>query len=639
MSPAPVPLEPTPQFVRIELAHDLPGIVAGVLQPSVMFVLRVESELPPDLSGRLERAFPRPPGPAAAGDAPAGHRLAEHIGSIAVDLLSRQGMPIFSPAVVARLDATALRLMVPTVPGVHALTRLLVAEVVKAVDAALTTGQVHVPGESLRAVMQLIRRQAPSGKNTLPMLVTANRLGIPWDRVHGNVYSLGQGSKARWFDSSLSDRTPSISVQLAQLKHATAAVLRRHWLPVPRHQLVRNEAEALAAAEKIGFPVVVKPANLDRGIGVAAGLRDADGVARAYRAAARHSQLILVEKHVEGRDHRIHVFEGEVFRVRHRIPGGVTGDGNSTVEQLLQTLNADPRRGAPGSHAELIRIDLDEEALDLLRERRLEPGHVPAAGEFVQLRRIANVSVGGVSVPVPIDDVHADNLALARRAVAALKLDLAAVDLLIPDIRRSWLEVGAAICEVNARPQFGADAPQWLFKRIFAGQGRIPVVAVLGDCRTGGWTDRLRARVQAAGTRLGFSDASGTWIGGERVPSAQPTDAFQGCRFLVADERIDAIVIGADRSLLAHGLPTDRYDALVVTGAGSMPMAEYGSLAHRISRHSQQVMFETGTDGWRTLRDKLPCDDCTEATADAIVERLSTLLTAPATRDGGRPVL
>ena len=123
------------------------------------------------------------------------------------------------------------------------------------------------------------------------------------------------------------------------------------------------------------------------------------------------------------------------------------------------------------------------------------------------------------------------------------------------------------------------------------------------------------------------------------MPSAQPTDAFQGCRFLVADERIDAIVIGADRSLLAHGLPTDRYDALVVTGAGSMPMAEYGSLAHRISRHSQQVMFETGTDGWRTLRDKLPCDDCTEATADAIVERLSTLLTAPATRDGGRPVL
>ena len=630
-------IEPTPQFVRIELAHDLPGIVAGVLQPSVMFVLRVESELPPDLSTRLGRAFPRPPGQSSAGDAPAQHRLAERIGSIAVELLKHQGLPIFSPAVVARLDATALRLVVPTVPGVHALTRQLVAEVVKAVDAALATDPAQAPGEPLRAVLQLIRRQAPSGKNTLPMLVTANRLGIPWDRVHGNVYSLGQGAKARWFDSSLSDRTPGISVQLAQQKHAAAAVLRRHWLPVPRHQLVRSEDEALAAAAKIGFPVVVKPANLDRGIGVAAGLRDADSVARAYRAAVRHSQLILVEKHAEGRDHRIHVFEGEVFRVRHRIPGGVTGDGNSTVEQLLQALNADPRRGAPGSHAELIRIDLDQEALDLLRERRLEPAQVPAAGEFVQLRRIANVSVGGVSLPVAIDDVHPDNLALATRAVAALKLDLAAVDLLIPDIRRSWLEVGAAICEVNARPQFGADAPQWLFNRIFAGQGRITVVAVVGDCRPGGWTDRLRARVQAAGTRLGFSAASGTWIGHERVPSAQATDVFQGCRFLVGDERIDAILIGADRSLLAHGLPTDRYDALVVTDPGAMPVAEYTQLAYRISRHSTRVIFETGADGWRTLRDRMHCDDCTEATADAVVERLATLLTEPAMPGARRP--
>jgi len=307
--------------------------------------------------------------------------------------------------------------------------------------------------------------------------------------VANNVYCFGQGAKSRWFDSSLTDDTPAISVRLAKQKNVCAAILRRHGLPVPRHHLASDEVRAVAAAESIGYPVVVKPADQDRGIGVAAGLVNAAQVVRAFVEASRHSKAVLVEKHVDGGDYRVHVFQGEVYKVRHRIPGGVVGDGRSSVAELLQSLNSDPRRGPPGTDSKLFRIDLDTEALELLQERQLGTDSVPQEGTFVQLRRIANVSVGGVSLPVDLSQVHPDNLALARQAVRALKLDLAAVDLLIRDIGRSWRDVEAGICEVNAQPQFGVDAPEWLFTRFFPGQGRIPMIAVVGDCGCASWME------------------------------------------------------------------------------------------------------------------------------------------------------
>ncbi len=617
--------ESGPKPIAIEALRHVAGVSTGMLQPSVVVVLRFQDNLPSHLCQQIDAIFPGTPKLERAEKGTLrNYELARKIGDVVTHLLKQQGMPIFATALIARLDPAAYCVSIPSVTGLHDLTRALVSEVVNAANDAMKSSLPGAPTERFRTLTQAVRRQAPRGKNTLPMLVAAHRLGIPWDRLHGNIYQFGYGARARWFDSSISDRTSSIAVQLAKNKQATAAVLRRHWLPVPRHQPVRSEDEALSVAEAMGFPVVVKPANLDRGVGVATRLRDAESVRRAYQAARRHSEQILLEEHVEGKDHRLHVLEGEVYRVRHRIPGGVTGDGISTVEQLLDALNADPRRGLPGSSSELIRIDLDDEALTLLREQAREAASVPATGEFVQLRRIANVSVGGVSMPVRLEDVHPDNIELAVRAVAALKLDLAAVDLLIPDIRRSWVDGGAAICEVNAQPQFGSDAPEWIFGRYFQAQGRIPIVMVVGECPDGGWVDQLRSRVQESGTRMGYCDRAGTHVGKDLVPSAQAMSVFQGCRFLIEDHRIEAILAIADSSLLEHGLPTDRFDALVLTDAGGV--TDFERLAPFVARHATRVFCDTSTQSWLAVRQTLKCEGCIEASQGDIVDQLGRLL-------------
>jgi cyanophycin synthetase len=186
---------------------------------------------------------------------------------------------------------------------------------------------------------------------------------------------------------------------------------------------------------------------------------------------------------------------------------------------------------------------------------------------------------------VAMEDVHPDNLALAVRAVAALKLDLAAVDFLIPDIRKSWFDVGAAICEINAQPQFGAGAPEWLFARIFQAQGRIPVVAVAGEA---GWIDQVRVQARALGVRLGYACAAGTWVGETQVSRPLAGGVFQGVTLLVSDGTVDAILAVADSEFGSRGLPLDRLDAAVRARPGAA--RNHAEVSEAIARVSALVL-------------------------------------------------
>jgi len=560
--------------LRIEAVRDFAGRSRWIGQPSVCAVLRLRPGFEPEAMLDRMTAEARAlgedlkPGEAEV----ASVRIAAGVSTLASDLMLRAGIPVLTSPFVEEMADGASRIWLPTVRDAHHATRKLLESLVQLLDAAARLRPTGALAEQARVALDALRAHAPRGDNTLPMLTTAVGMGIPWERVIGNVYRLGQGSQARWLRSSTTDRTPNIAVSLATNKHLAGELLRRLNLPVARRLLVRSEREAIGAAQAIGYPVVVKPADRARGMGVSARLRTAGEVAAAFRLARACSELILLEEHVHGEDHRLHVFEGEVYRVRHRIPGGVTGDGYSNIEKLLENLNADPRRKPAGKGRDLVRIDLDEEALAMLAEAGLSPDSVPAAGRFVRLRRIANVSVGGVSLPVELSAVHPDNLDLAVRAVRALKLDLAAVDLLIPDIRASWMDGGAAICEVNAQPQLGADAPAWLFQRMFPDQGRIPIVAIVGHGLPD-WVHAARVTVQRCGVRLGYCDREGTWLNARRMTKALPGAIYQGFESLLSDTQVDAILLQADESLLEHGLPTDRFDALIST-KGEWPASD-----------------------------------------------------------------
>lgn len=408
------------------------------------------------------------------------------------------------------------------------------------------------------------------GFNPLHFLTAAFELGIPWTSLGGNLFQLGNGARSRWIDSSFTDATPAISSRLARNKAKAAAFLRGGGVPVPDHLSARNPDEAVRCAERLGYPVVVKPADRDGGKGVKANLRTAGAVRKAFVLAYAISRNVLVEKHVRGRDYRIQVVGGEVQGVIERVPGGVTGNGVDTVRILLEHQNEE-RRTATDDRRYLHAMTFDEEAAEQLEDQGLDWNAVPVAGRFVRLRGASNVASGGVPLPVPLELTHRDNLALAIRAARVLRLDVAGIDLLIPDIAASWLECGAHICEVNAQPQmFTTMHKPMLVSLMNGGDGRIPVVIVIaGDLAEATVGRDVQHRLLARNLNAGLVFGSEVWIGAEQI-SRQSSGSLAGGRMLCHDPAVEAMVICVtDDQVLRGGWPVDRCDVLLVAGMQS----------------------------------------------------------------------
>ena len=370
-----------------------------------------------------------------------------------------------------------------------------------------------------------IQKHRPEGVNTFRFLKVAHEQNIPVRRFMPDVYCFGIGARSRWLQSTITDRTPALACRFAANKFLAASLLRGAGLPAAVHALAKSAGEAIKLANRIGYPVVVKPADQKQGKGVSTYLTTDAGVASAYEKAITLSKLILVEKHVERTDYRMTVVNGRVVRITEHRPFGVVGDGKHTIAQLVEIAKATPRYQQEARERGKSLIDIDEEAMKLLDAQTLGTGSVPAQDQYVRLRRLGNISTGSTSHRVDDKDIHPDNHSLAERAAAALRLDVAGVDAIFPDISRSWLETGAHICEVNAQPQFGPSASRELLPELLGGDGRIPVMIVIGRGQGVDWT-QLRNR-PSNGMRLGFASIDGVWLGEDQLTGRLRT-AFEG---------------------------------------------------------------------------------------------------------------
>ena len=183
-------------------------------------------------------------------------------------------------------------------------------------------------------------------------------------------------------------------------------------MPTPCGRPVKDADDAWAAALEIGVPVVVKPLDGNQGRGVATNLTTAEQVAKAYEAARQESESILVEKFILGHDYRLLVVGDRVVAAARREPAQVLGDGMHTVAQLVDQVNADPRRGE--HHATVLsKIKLDAIALAVLADQGFTPETVPPAGTVVLIRRNANLSTGGTAIDVT-ERVHPARGGLGR---------------------------------------------------------------------------------------------------------------------------------------------------------------------------------------------------------------------------------
>jgi cyanophycin synthetase len=460
--------------------------------------------------------------------------------------------------------------------------------------------------EEKERLIRFAQRRA-LGPSTSALVRAAEARDIPWLRL--NEYSLIQFGHAcfqKRIQATVTSETRHIAVDIASDKELTNEILRDLGLPVPQQTAVHGPGDAVRAARRIGYPVVVKPLNANHGRGVSLDLREDSQVEVAYEKAREHSRTVLVETFVDGFDHRLLVVDGVLIAAAKRVPGHVVGDGEHTIEELLEIVNADPRRGI-GHEKVLTRIDLDHQARRLLDLRRLEPSSVPPDGDIVYLRSTGNLSTGGTAVDVT-DVVHPDVREMAVRAAAAIGLDVAGVDFLTSDISKSFHDVGGAICEVNAAPGFRMHtAPTEGPPRDVAGPvmdmlfppgtpTRVPIASITG---TNGKTTTARMLAhlfKMAGRRVGLSSTDGVYMDGMRTVAGDMTGPTSA-RMVLRDPTVEVAVLETARGgLLRAGMGYRKCNVGVVLNVAADHLGLRGIGTLEELAEVKRIVVEVATD-------------------------------------------
>ena len=467
--------------------------------------------------------------------------------------------------------------------------------------------------EAAIAELRTLDEDERLGPSTGCIVEAAVARGIPYRRLtRGSMVQFGWGSRQRRIQAAELDATSAVSESIAQDKDLTKKLLHAAGVPVPHGRPVASAEEAWAVAQQIGLPVVVKPQDGNQGKGVTVNIVDRAHLDGAFAAAAEYGE-VMVEQSLPGSDFRLLVVGDKLVAASRRDPPQVTGDGEHTVRELVDMVNADPRRG-DGHATALTKIRFDDIAIARLAVQGLEPDSVPKKGQRVILRNNANLSTGGTATDVT-DDVHP---AIAAHAVAAAQmvgLDICGVDLVSETVLKPLEQQRGGIVEVNAAPGLRMHLSPSYGKARNVGQaivdtlygagedGRIPVVAVTG---TNGktTTTRLIAHLfTAAGLRVGMTNTDGVYVEGRQIDSGDCSGP-RSARNVLMHPDVDAAVFETARGgMLREGLGFDQCQVAVVTniGAGDHLGLNYITTVEDLAVLKRVIVQNVATSGYAVL--------------------------------------
>ena len=458
------------------------------------------------------------------------------------------------------------------------------------------------------------------GPSTASLVKAAEERDIPWIRLNNqSLVQFGHGKHQQRIQATITSQTKHIAVEISCDKEDTHNMLNDLGLPVPQQRVVYSPTEAVRAARRIGFPVVVKPLDGNHGRGVSINLTEDAQIETAFAEARAQSKsrAILVESFVTGMDHRMLVVNNELVAVAKRVPGHVVGDGKSTIAELVEVVNSDPRRGI-GHEKVLTNLELDAQAERLMQEAGYTEATVLPEGQTFFLRSTANLSTGGTAIDMT-DVCHPDNKDMAERTIKAVGLDVGGVDFLTSDITKSYKDIGGAIVEVNAAPGFRMhvapsegtprDVSGKVLEMLFptGAQSRIPIGAITG---TNGktTTSRMLAHImKSSGKIVGMTSTDGVYVDGKLSVKGDMTGPASA-QMVLRDPSVDFAVMETARGgLVRSGLGYQRCDvsACLNVAADHLGMGGINTLEELAV--VKRVVVETATDTVVLNADDLHC--------------------------------
>ena len=447
--------------------------------------------------------------------------------------------------------------------ALHAARDLVMAAIEdRPYDVATTVEQLHALAD-----------EHYLGPSTASIVDAADDRSIPAIRLNdGNLVQLGYGARQRRIWTAETDRTSAIAEGISRDKDLTKQLLQACGVPIPEGRLVKDPEDAWEAACEIGVPVVVKPSDGNHGRGVFTNVMTREEVESAWRVAIEEGSGVIVERFVQGTEHRLLVVGGRLVAAARGEPALVTGNGRSTVTELIDLqLNSDPSRGSTGDRP-LNFVRIDSSARMELARQGFDADSVPPAGIRLLIQRNGNVAIDVT------DRVHPSIARAVETAADVVGLDIAGIDLVIEDISRPLAEQRGAIVEVNAGPGLlmhlkpSAGTPQPVGAAIVGhlfpdgDSGRIPVVGIAGTRSGAAIAQLVAGLLRLAGKRTGLACGDGLYVDARRIAPGHCANRESAQRLLMNRHVEAAVIENSGETIVSEGLAYDRCQVGVVTG-------------------------------------------------------------------------
>jgi cyanophycin synthetase len=439
-------------------------------------------------------------------------------------------------------------------------------------------GQTTIDIDQMITELKVLREDDMLGPSTLSIVEEAQSRGIPFRRLNNDSYiQLGYGAYQKRIQATMSSQTSAIAVEVADEKAQSKMHLQKSGIPVPHGFLVSTLEEAISAFDSIDGSVVVKPDVGNHGNGSTIDVETIEQLKIAFQIAKAMHRRVIVEEYVKGFDFRLLVINGTLVAAAKREPAHVIGDGESSIQELIDRTNLDPRRGF-GHEKMLTRIDIDSMTETILMSRDLQLTSIPATGEIVYLKATANLSQGGTATDVT-DEVSPDIRLMAERAARIIGLDCVGVDALALDISQPLGPSGIKVVEVNAAPGFRMHLepthgkPRMVAKpfvdMLFPDDYvQVPVIAVTG---TNGKTTTCKLithSLKYAGKKVGLACTTGVEIDGVSILTGDYSGP-EGAGIVVREPTVDHIILEVARGgIVRRGLGVDELDIGVLLNIG-----------------------------------------------------------------------